>query len=204
MSSKNYGKGFEIGGDDVTNYGDHANRLTFSSDTFSHYTSFYAYRVRQATSCANQSTAGYTLGGYGNNGSVWDTLQTVFKTQFSTESTSLLSTTIATGVQNNLGSLANNGTAAYSCGGYPYSATISKMPFSTETCAAISATFSGTGSALPYGVRGLSDTGVAGYFGAAPTTDHNKITFSSDTLSLVAHGHTHNSHGSFSDEAAVT
>jgi hypothetical protein len=171
--------------------------LNFTTETYSDLPS--TLEISQAISYMdNRTKAGYAVGtsyttgtnahAYGNRGIKFDFVSKTY-------SSFAAGYTVAdVGL---LGSATNQGIAGYICGGLtPVStlmngvATINKMPYSTESCSAISATVS---PARYPGPSGVENGNTAGYLMGGTTgngtnvfTTINKITYSNDTLTTLS------------------
>jgi hypothetical protein len=162
--------GFIGGSNNNTGYAT-TDKLTFNSDTIA--TSSVALFQDMYNGVANSGVTGYV---YGSSA-------TISKTPFTTESTGYLYSGISHAYA---APFANSGTAGYAAGGNGESR-ISKMPFSTETAANISATLS-TNNTL---AAGFANSGTAGYVaggnnGGSYLNTIAKVTFSNDTRSNIA------------------
>lgn len=170
-------------------------KITFSNDAKSTLASSLADNSWYTASCANSGTAGYTGSGFTDTKPPGDPqysmLKRIYKITYSNDSTSVNSNDLPD-YRFLMGSHANSGTAGYWAGGYNYTlspsqrADMSKMPFSTETPATLSATLTVTNHAL----AGFANSGTAGYTyggeGSGSPTRIEKLAYSNDTNSTVS------------------
>ena len=135
----------------------------------------------------NAGNDGYFAGGQYQNGAA-TLMDTLFKVDFSDDSMSTSAETLTQGIMG-MGSLANNGVAAYWTGGTTGAEvdTIDKTDFSDDSTANIVDTLS---DSVVY-VTGFANSGTAGYTGSGHDGSVgldfvDKITFSDDGVAALA------------------
>jgi hypothetical protein len=183
------GGGFDNGGSHLVQKLDYANRT-------------YSILPTSGTTCSrsqtwgttNPETAGYTYGGYISQGSVI-AAQGIDKLSYSTETAALLSAYFTANRGLSCGACHNGTTAAYQmgsglgpAGGYATSTRISKILYSNDTTSNLGATLAGAARDLAPATQN-GTTAAYCFSGRGGATQVDKMSFSTETVALLANGH---------------
>jgi hypothetical protein len=176
--------GYRVGGhnstSDSTN-ATNATKLAFSNETSSTLTSLLSVWLGNGSNGggSNNGVAGYIFGG-ANYASSNTRLNTIRKFSYSNDSVSTITATL-THAQESSGStsFSNSGTACYTNGG-AYGNSLDKILFSNDTKSTVAM------SNPNYNKTGNAKSGTAGYLTGGDNRNANKLTFSTDTESLLS------------------
>lgn len=179
--------GYRFGGHastSVSTNARNATKLDFSNETSSTISNWSAADIWLAEPAlaggSNNGVAGYIFGGanlaYGSN----TRLSTIRKVLYSNDSVSTIAATLTNAVDySGSTSVSNSGTACYTNGGY-YGDNLDKILFSNDTKSTVAMSNDNTSKA------GNAKSGTAGYFSGGDNRNVNKLTFSTETESLLS------------------
>jgi hypothetical protein len=172
--------GYMVGGNNGGTYYNNIRKMPTSTETYSNLTTL----TRQALSpspLSNSGTAGYIAGAY--DGSLYDNID---KLNQITDGKSTIAATLTSGMFLGAG-MSNEGTAGYVCGGSTSvggTNRIDKLAFSNEAKSTLAATMSTSDGYIM--THNVNNKGVASYTIVRDTTNALKLSYSTETTSVLS------------------